>query len=110
MFATHHGCRLAAVLLGGVMLVFAGSANSQFTKDEKQALDARLSERYHGDPLKDEKVRGIYVLVNYSRNNFFIDAAGRYRGFEYDLLKGYEKFLNRGKKTYPAGPQAGPLI
>ena len=76
----------------------AAPAISKFTEAEKQAMDARLSESYHGDPLNDEKVRGIFVLVNYSRNNFFIDAAGHYRGFEYDLLKGYEKFLNKGKK------------
>lgn len=99
MFTAHHWRRLSAVLLCGVMLAIADSAISQLTEEEQQALDARLSVIYHGDPLNDEMVRGIYVLVSYSRNNFFIDSAGRYRGFEYDLLKGYERFLNQGKKN-----------
>ena len=40
----------------------------------------------------------IYPQILLKSPNFFIDAKGRYRGFEYDILKGYEKFINRGRK------------
>ena len=38
----------------------------------------------------------IRVLVSYSRTNFFIDQ-GQPRGFEYELAKRYEKFVNAGR-------------
>ena len=43
--------------------------------------------------------RMIRVLVNYSRTRFFYDH-GRARGFEYELLKAYEKSLNKGVKHH----------
>jgi len=48
--------------------------------------------------LPSIKKRGyIRVLVSYSKTNFFIEK-GTMHGFEYELLKQYEKFLNRGIK------------
>jgi len=49
------------------------------------------------DQMKERRV--IRVLVNYSRTRFFHDR-GRARGFEYELLKAYEKELNKGVKHY----------
>jgi len=54
---------------------------------------------FRGDFGKMQKRRLIRVLVNYSRTRFFHDH-GRARGFEYELLKAYEKQLNKGLKHY----------
>ncbi|MDH3715055.1 MAG: lytic transglycosylase F [Gammaproteobacteria bacterium] len=74
---------------------WAGSASGQLTPEEQEALHQRTSQSVLGDPLENDTVRSISVLVDYSNTNFFIDETGRQRGFEHDLLKGYEKFLNR---------------
>ena len=38
--------------------------------------------------------RTVRVLTTYNKSNFFI-AGGRLRGFEYELLMEFEKFLNK---------------
>jgi membrane-bound lytic murein transglycosylase MltF len=68
------------------------------TPEEQQALDERLRQPKFGDPLADASLRAIFVLVDYSNTNFFIDGAGKQRGFEYELLSGYEKYLNRNAR------------
>lgn len=51
--------------------------------------------------LADMRERGaIRVLVSYNRTSFFLAGAHR-QGFEYELLKEYEKFLNQ--KPGPKG-------
>lgn len=50
-----------------------------------------------GDLSAMKSRRFIRVLVNYSRSNFFYDE-GHARGFEYEMMKAYEAFLNRGVK------------
>jgi membrane-bound lytic murein transglycosylase MltF len=70
----------------------------QLSDLERKALNERATSQYFGDPLEDPDVRAIFVLTSYSKTDFFIDDEGRHRGFGYDLLKGYEKFLNRGIK------------
>jgi membrane-bound lytic murein transglycosylase MltF len=40
--------------------------------------------------------RNIRVLITFNRTNFFIDERGQH-GFEYSLLRDYEKELNKGK-------------
>jgi membrane-bound lytic murein transglycosylase MltF len=79
-------------------LLISGAAAGQLSDEELKALDARITTPYFGEPLVDPDRRAIYVLTAYNKTNFFIDAKGRYRGFEYDILKGYEKFINRGRK------------
>ena len=55
----------------------------------------RVHEKWTGDLHEiKEKRRGIRVLVSYSKTNFFV-AQGHPRGFEYELLREYERFLNR---------------
>ena len=41
----------------------------------------------------------IVVGTTYSRTNFFFLPDGTNRGFEYSLLKDYETFLNKGRKS-----------
>jgi len=40
----------------------------------------------------------VRVLVSYNRTNYFLDGVANQRGFEYELMKQYEKFLNKGLK------------
>ena len=50
------------------------------------------------DDLSDlVKRRYIKVLTSFNKTNFFI-SAGQLFGFEYNLLKDYEKYLNKGIK------------
>ncbi len=60
-------------------------------------LATHLKERYTDDLPGLLKRRYIRVLTTFNRTNFFI-ASSRTYGFEYSLLKEYEKFLNRGVK------------
>ncbi len=72
---------------------------SSYGKDilEDIPLAAHLKERYTDDLPELIKRRHIRVLTTFNRTNFFI-ANSRTYGFEYSLLKDYEKFLNRGIK------------
>ena len=89
---------LACSLVTAVLLLGSGTAVGQLSDEELKALDERITTPYFGEPLTDSENRSIYVLTVYNKTNFFIDAKGRYRGFEYDILKGYEEFINRGRK------------
>lgn len=57
-------------------------------------LNAHLNKRYTDDlpSLQEKKI--IRVLSTLNRTNFFI-SDGHLVGYEYSLLKGYEKFLNQ---------------
>ncbi len=66
---------------------------------EKHHLLSRAEQPFTGDMPRIKERRFIRALVNYSKTNFFIHN-GRLHGFEYELLKAYEKFLNRGVNRY----------
>ena len=57
----------------------------------------RFQQRFSGDLDAMRKRRFIRVLVNYNKTNFFYDKAG-IRGFEFEILKEFEKHLNRNIK------------
>jgi membrane-bound lytic murein transglycosylase MltF len=57
-------------------------------------LDSHLGDRYTDDLDALLARRYIRVLTTYNRTNFFL-AGGKPRGFEYDLLKEYQKGLNK---------------
>lgn len=57
-------------------------------------LAAHLKKRYTDDLDGLLKRKYIRVLTTFNRTNFFIADSHTY-GFEYSLLKEYEKFLNR---------------
>ncbi len=71
------------------------------SKQEEQALLQRVTEPYSGDLAQIKKRRLLRVLVNYSKTNFFF-AREKLHGFEYELLKTYEKFLNKNIKRRSA--------
>lgn len=66
---------------------------------QQHPLDVHLSKVDTGDLVHMIESRYIRVLTTMNQTNFFLDGATP-RGFEYSLLKEYEKFLNKGiKKT-----------
>lgn len=80
---------------GGVGIGDGGPAAVPPDPNREDALFDRLHEPFHGD-LAQMKERGfIRVLVSYSKTNFFFDS-GEARGFEYELLREWEKGLNKG--------------
>jgi membrane-bound lytic murein transglycosylase MltF len=89
---------LACLLVAFVLPLVPGTAAAQLSDEELEALDRRITTRKSQEPLDRTENRAIFVLTVYNKTNFFIDEEGRYRGFEYDILKGYEKFINQGKK------------
>ena len=77
---------------------FARDINSQElnspAKDEHVLLN-RIHEKWTGDLAEIQQTRRrVRVLVSYSKTNFFV-AQGHPRGFEYELLHEYERFINR---------------
>jgi ABC-type amino acid transport substrate-binding protein len=61
--------------------------------DPDHPLDAHLADQYHEDLDALLERRYIRILTTYNRTNFFL-AGGKPRGFEYALLKQYQKSLN----------------
>ena len=94
----HTVARLVSAILAAALLLGSAGVSAQLSDEELAALDARIKKPFFGEPLSAPESRAIYVLTVYNKTNFFIDEKGNYRGFEYDILKGYEKFLNRDKK------------
>ena len=61
--------------------------------EHRLPLDAHMAESYTDDLPGLLQKRYIRVLTTLNRTNFFV-SDGHLVGFEYSLLKGYEKFLN----------------
>ncbi len=80
----------------GLWVLLAGAAAAA-QASESHPLDAHLTESYTEDLPGLLKRKYVRVLTTLNRTNFFL-AGGKARGFEYALLKEYEKFLNRGLK------------
>ena len=60
-------------------------------------LDSHFKERYTDDLGSLVEKRYIRVLTTFNKTNFFLSGS-KSLGFEYSLLKEYEKFLNKGNK------------
>jgi membrane-bound lytic murein transglycosylase MltF len=65
------------------------------------SLFDRIYQPFFGDLDELRERRIIRVLTTYSRTNYFMTTKG-FRGIEYELLKNYENYLNRGplKRRY----------
>jgi hypothetical protein len=69
------------------------------SNNPQHPLDAHLTKTDTGDLPHLMAERYVRVLITMNRTNFFLDGA-KPRGFEYSLLREYEKFLNwRIKKS-----------
>lgn len=95
-----------AVITSFVLGIFLSSPLA----DPKQAVQTnpiqnslleRINQPFIGDLEQIQKRRILRVLVSYNGTNFFHTIKGQ-RGLEHDLIKAYEKYLNRGprKKRY----------
>ena len=85
---------VAITVLTVAMPLIAPAAETDSTP--KEALLA--NEAWMGDFDKMAEKRQIRVLVVYSKTFYFLDR-GRQRGISYDLLKEFEKFVNKKLKT-----------
>jgi membrane-bound lytic murein transglycosylase MltF len=65
-------------------------------REDALPLDAHMTRAYHDDLPGLLEKRYIRVLTTLNRTNFFV-SKGKLYGYEYALLKGYEKFLNKKK-------------
>lgn len=89
---------LGVVLLLALLIVSRGLKPKAPSAGIPTAVD-RVAERWTGD--LDETLsqrRFLRALVSYNQTNFFIDK-GTPRGIEYELLKRYESYLNRNRKS-----------
>ena len=91
-----HG-HLLVIFLIAVMLI-AGSVAEASEKKAQQTSSLKLNEKWIGDFDGMVKDRVIRVLVVYSKTFYFLDH-GRQRGISHDLLKEFEKFVNKKYKT-----------
>ena len=79
-------------------LLLLGSAWAAGDEDSlRHPLDAHLSETDTADLPDMMEKRYVRVLTTINRTNFFL-AGAKPHGFEYSMLKEYEKFLNKGIK------------
>jgi len=88
---------MGRLFLVGVLttLLLCGQACAAEEQDSHHPLDAHLSETYTDDLPGLLKRKYLRVLTTMNRTNFFL-AGGKVHGFEYSLLKEYEKQLNKG--------------
>jgi membrane-bound lytic murein transglycosylase MltF len=78
------------------ILVLSPSTLAQ-NQTQTTSLSERIQKPFIGDLDEIRQRRILRVLVNHSRTNFFETQKGK-RGLEYDLLKAYESYLNRGPR------------
>ena len=84
----------SVVVIAAAFLPPAGAEEPDVTP---LPVDTHLSKRYTKDLDGLLKRHYIRVLTTLSKTNFSV-IDGRFFGLEYDLLREYEKFLNRGKR------------
>jgi len=79
-------------------LTAAAAAAQKNQQDDQQDQLISLDEKWLGDFGGMAKRREIRVLVVYSKTFYFMDQ-GRQRGATYELLKQFEKFINKKLKA-----------
>lgn len=67
------------------------------SEKSEATVSERINQAFIGDLKEIRERRILRVLVSYNRTNFFHTVKGD-RGIEHDLIKEYEKFLNRGPR------------
>jgi len=83
---------MRAIITGLVLLTCSSFASATEVLIERAMEDLRT-----GDLSEMREARMIRALVTYNKTGFFLDG-GAVHGFEVELLKQYEKFLNEGVK------------
>lgn len=83
-----------SIFIGLLSSLFLCSQVFATEKDFDHPLDVHLSKIYKDDLPRLLKKKYIRVLTTMNRTNFYL-AGGNFYGFEYALLKEYEKHLNQ---------------
>ena len=79
----------------GLILGIGGQTPQEEETALSQILQRPAAQPHTGDLGEIRKRRVIRVLVSYNSTNLFITTDGP-RGYEYELLKEYERHLNKG--------------
>ena len=92
--------RIAAFILILILVLTVALPLEVQAVDPKPAPGTALlaNKPWFGDFDKMIEIRKIRVLVAFSKTFYFLDR-GRQRGISYDLLKEFEKFINKKLKT-----------
>lgn len=91
---------LIVIILSVILFACPGSQDDALDGQEDETTHTSLSshllkkQTHDLDDLMKQKY--IRVLTTFNRTNFFISDATPH-GFEYELMKNFEKFLNKGK-------------
>jgi len=98
-------CRCGGLIQYGLItgflitaILITGSAAAAADKKPQPAQSLAPNKKWTGDFDRMLKNRVIRALVAYSKTFYFLDH-GRQRGLDYDLLKEFEKFLNKKYST-----------
>ncbi len=86
---------LAFIFAAGLLCLTAAGAWAQQIPQKELS---QLNKKWLGDFDAMAKRHQVRVLVTYSKTFFFLDR-GRQRGLSHDLLKEFEKFINKKLKT-----------
>ncbi|UCG79128.1 MAG: lytic transglycosylase F [Nitrospirota bacterium] len=92
--ALYRYCIVLAILLSVLAACSDNSASDNYGSSHIHPLDEHFDEKYRDDLPGLMERHYIRVLTTFNRTNFFIAGAELY-GFEYSLLKDYEKHLNK---------------
>ncbi len=84
-------------LLIGLFLLSTNQGSANSPPDNHPTISERINQSFIGDLKEIRNRRILRVLVSYNRTNFFHTIRGD-RGIEHDLIKAYEKYLNRGPR------------
>ncbi len=92
--------RVYSTLLVAIITLTASVPLIAFAAETDSALEEALlaNKPWIGDFNEMAEKRQIRVLVVYSKTFYFLDR-GRQRGISYDLLKEFEKYVNKKLKT-----------
>ncbi|WP_051640657.1 lytic transglycosylase F [Thiomicrorhabdus sp. Milos-T2] len=97
MKRTHFFSFLLLFKIGVGLAILGLLSQSAYAVEKSKTIGERINQSFIGD-LKEIKERRILrVLVSYNRTNFFHTKRGD-RGIEHDLMKEFEKYLNRGPR------------
>ncbi len=88
-------CNVALLLYSVLVLLVLPAAPSGAATPTPTAPIIHQTRPMHGDLDEMKKRKFVRVLVSSSQTNFFL-VNGRPHGFEYELAKKYERFLNTG--------------
>jgi len=88
---------LHSLILSLVVLLFVPTCAYSSESETANTMEGKINEPFFGDLPQIRERNILRVVVSQSRTNFFYTPKG-IKGLEYDLLKAYETFLNRGPR------------